>query len=106
MESHYYYISHNAVAKIEIPENILPHNVTVDVNQSSEYYTIHVVSFANTDHQQDELYQFSSQLPLILADYDMIGPNFDQNSSTEDSSNESQSKYGDVESFDRFTLYN
>lgn len=48
-EWHMVYCGNNAIKTIEFSEEHIPSNVTVNIQQTEEYYQIHVISFAEPE---------------------------------------------------------
>ena len=48
-EWHIIYVGNNAIKLIDIPQEKIPSNVTINVQQARAYYQIHVISFADPD---------------------------------------------------------
>lgn len=44
-ENHYFYCSDNAIKRIEFEEGDLPHNVTVSIYQTGNFYMLHFITF-------------------------------------------------------------
>ena len=44
-ENHYFYCSDNAIKRIEFEEGDLPHNMTVSIYQTGNFYMLHFITF-------------------------------------------------------------
>ena len=51
-EWHYVCTGNDAQKQIEIPNELIPENTTINIQQSGEFYLIHVVSFGDPEHFQ------------------------------------------------------
>lgn len=57
-EEHLVLCGKNAVGTIAIPDAEIPNNVTVGVEQGSETYQLHVISYGDISRYQGELYDY------------------------------------------------